>query len=367
MSPHRHPIPADHVAAVPGAPEADRLWFEGVLDRGLIPDAIMRAAIRHRLALLLAHHERGDLESRHERFGRLLADLRRSPVAIHPDAANRQHYEVPAEFFRLCLGPRMKYSSCYWPDRVDTLAEAEEAMLRLTCERAGIRDGQHILELGCGWGSLTLWILEKFPNCRVTAVSNSHSQRRFIAAEAERRGLRAPEVITADMRDFELDRRFDRVVSVEMFEHMKNYAILLQRIARMLAPGGMLFVHIFTHTRVAYHFESGRDWMAKYFFTGGIMPSDHLLHHFQESLTLRDHWRIDGRHYQKTASAWLAGMDRNRAEIRRVFADVYGPEAPAWFHRWRVFFMACAEVWGFRGGGEWIVSHYLFQRPAAGA
>lgn len=338
-------------------------WFEPLLDRGVLPDAVIRAGIRSRLRAQISHEERGTMEERQERFRVFLSELRRAPVAVQTGAANEQHYEVPAAFFRACLGPRMKYSGCYYDEGVSSLGAAEERMLGLTCERARIADGQEILELGCGWGSLTLWMLEKYPKARVTAVSNSASQKAFILAEAERRGLRLPEIITADMRDFALERKFDRVVSVEMFEHMKNYGVLLHRIAGMMRPDALLFVHIFTHARIGYHFVPGDDWIGRYFFTGGTMPSQHLLHHFQDDLRLADQWNVDGTHYEKTANAWLRTLDENREGAMAALREGQGPiEARAWFNRWRVFFMACAELWGLNRGREWVVSHYLFRK-----
>jgi len=342
------------------------MWYEPLLDRGVLPDAVIRAGIRARLARRLDAERSGDVEDRSERHRAFIRGLRESPIAIETEKANEQHYELPPAFFELCLGQRLKYSGCYWTDRVKTLDEAEDAALALVCERAGIEDGMDILDLGCGWGSLSLYIKQHFPRCRVLAVSNSAPQRKHILARAVDLEIAGLEVMTADANTLTLDRSFDRIVSVEMFEHMKNYTLLMRRLAHALRPDGKLFVHIFTHREIAYHYEAGNDWIGKHFFTGGTMPSDDLLCHFQDDAALVDHWRIDGRHYQKTANAWLANMDLNRAPIMEVLARAYGPkDATKWFHRWRVFFMACAELWGYRGGREWIVSHYLFEPRAS--
>ena len=336
-------------------------WYEPLLDRGLIPDVMLRAGIRRRLRRRIRFEQRGAIDQRSERFRELLTELSRAPIATHTREANEQHYELPPEFFTLCLGPRLKYSSAYWPDGVRTLAEAEEAMLELTCRRAELADGQRILELGCGWGSLTLWMAEQYPDAEITAVSNSALQRDFILAQARIRGLRAPNVVTADVNEFEPDGAFDRVISIEMFEHMKNYRTLLGRVRRWLEPSGRLFVHIFTHTDIAYLFERD-DWIGRYFFTGGTMPSDDLLLHFTDDLAIREHWRVDGAHYARTARAWLENMDHNAAKALEVLTDNYGEaDARAWFHRWRTFFIACEELWGLDKGSQWIVSHYLFE------
>ncbi|MGN2252344.1 SAM-dependent methyltransferase [Frateuria sp. GZRe12] len=335
-------------------------------ERGLVPDALLRWGIRRLCTQRLREERQGGAEASWERFRALLDELRHSPLALHTDAANAQHYELPPPFFQLCLGKRLKYSSCYYPLGTENLDQAEEAMLGLYGRRAQLADGQDILELGCGWGSLTLWMAERYPAARITAVSNSRLQREHIEARCRERGLTNVTVVTCDVNRLALQgAAFDRVVSVEMFEHVRNYQRLFEQIARWLRPDGKLFVHIFCHRELMYPFETaGSDnWMGRHFFTGGLMPAADTFLHFQQHLAIEHQWRLPGTHYQRTANAWLERQDANRGQVLRVLGEVYGkPAAPLWHQRWRMFWMACAELFGYDDGNEWLVGHYRFSR-----
>lgn len=340
---------------------SDFLWSAAMslAENGYAPDAWVRSGIRRLCAQRLDEEAAAGVSS-----SSFAERMREGQVAPVPHKANEQHYEVPAGFFEAALGPRLKYSCCHWGPGVETLAEAEEEALRITCERAELVDGQDILELGCGWGSLSLRMAEHYPGSRITAVSNSTPQRRFIEAKAAQMGLTNLEVLTCDMNDFQIERRFDRVVSVEMFEHMRNYEELLRRVSSWLRPDGKLFVHIFCHRRFAYALETegATNWLGRHFFTGGVMPSFDVFEHFSAQMRLSRQWEWSGEHYQRTADAWLDNMDCNRAEILPQLAACYGArDAELWFGRWRIFFMACAELWGYAGGGEWLVGHYLLE------
>ena len=344
-----------------GASNAAISWIES----GKLPDSVIRAGIRRLNRQRLEDIGASDIELADDAINAFVTQMKSSEIAPVPHLANEQHYEVPAEFFNQVLGPNGKYSCCYWGNGAETLLQAETDALEISCNRACIEDGMDVLDLGCGWGSLSLWIAEQFPACRVTSVSNSTPQRHWIESRAKERGLNNIRVITCDMNDFQAERTFDRIVSVEMFEHMRNYEKLFGRVASWLKPDGRFFMHIFCHRSVPYEFEDNgpSDWMGRHFFSGGIMPSAELPLRFQRDLSLiqRDSW--NGTHYERTANAWLQQIDERREQVLPLLASTYGAaNAEQWFQRWRIFFMACAELFGLSNGSEWYVSHYVFQR-----
>lgn len=324
-----------------------------------LPDFMLRTGVfalvgrtRRVLASLPGSYE--------EAFAR---EMERFPIAEHTDAANEQHYEVPAAFFALALGPRRKYSSCLYLEENQTLEGAEIDALDETVKHAALEDGQNILELGCGWGSLSLFMAERFPRAKITSVSNSASQRAYIEGEAKKRGLANLRIVTADMNVFQIEEKFDRIVSVEMFEHMANWRPLFTRMRGWLKPEGRVFIHIFTHKSQPYRFDRNdkSDWIAQHFFTGGIMPSHGLIRQFPDLFHVEKEWKWSGMHYQKTADHWLENMDRNEAEVRKVFQPVYGGQTELWINRWRLFFLATSGLFGHANGSEWGVSHYLLR------
>jgi cyclopropane-fatty-acyl-phospholipid synthase len=334
-------------------------------ETGLVPDSVIRAGIRRLLERKLREIHAGDVEKAAIIKNRFVQMMGESPIALVPHLANEQHYEVPAAFFSEVLGRHRKYSSCYWPKGVEDLEAAEEAALQVTVERAGIEDGMKVLDLGCGWGSLSLWIAEHFPNASITSVSNSQSQRDYIMRAAENRGLDNVEVHVCDMNDFDAPGTYDRVVSVEMFEHMRNYPELFRRISNWLRPDGRFFMHIFCHRTTPYEYidKGPADWMSRHFFSGGIMPSADLPMRIGGDLTVEKQWQWNGDHYARTLRAWLQRMDSRRNAVMPILEETYGrDEADRWRMRWRIFFMACEELFAYNGGNEWYVSHYLLKR-----
>lgn len=338
--------------------------MDSIISSGLVPDFVIRTGIRKLLKNRLKEITPAPHKSLQETKEKFMEMLKQSPLAVQTRDANEQHYEVPTEFYLYALGPNLKYSCAYF-DQGDNLETAERKMLERTISMARINDGDKILELGCGWGSLTLFMAKKFPHSQITAVSNSATQKIFIDQKAKERGLTNINIITSDMNNFDTQEKFDRVVSVEMFEHMRNYDLLLNKISGWLNDKGTLFVHIFVHTSTPYLFEvkDDSDWMSKYFFSGGMMPSDDIFTYFQDKFKLSEHVRYSGTHYAKTAEEWLKNTDRNKDKIMEIFKTHYGPkEAKKWFEYWRIFFMACAELWNYDNGREWFVSHYLLEK-----
>tara|TARA_B110000003_G_scaffold268991_1_gene299362 strand:- start:755 stop:1789 length:1035 start_codon:yes stop_codon:yes gene_type:complete len=335
-------------------------------EKGILPDFFIRLGISKLCGQRLTDANDLSLKAREEKHQKWVDILMESPIALVPEKANEQHYEVPPRLFELVLGAKLKYSSGYWPQGTSTLDDSEVEMLKLTSKRAALSDGQEVLELGCGWGSLTFHMALTYPNSKITAVSNSNDQRQFIEKKCDELKIKNIKVITADMNDFSSEKTFDRVVSIEMFEHMRNYDELLKRVSEWLKKDGKLFVHIFSHKEIAYPFEDKGegDWMAREFFSGGQMPSHKLLTCFSSRMKIEKDWRVEGTHYEKTSLAWLNKMDENKKEVLKLFEKTYGKnQASTWFQRWRIFFMSCEVLFGFNKGSEWGVSHYLFEKP----
>ncbi|MCW3076168.1 MAG: SAM-dependent methyltransferase [Bacteroidetes bacterium] len=338
------------------------MFYDKLLEQDRIPDFLIRRGIRTLLKKRL-EEESKTVSAFHKKA--LIEELKNSPIAINTKEANEQHYEVPTEFYKYCLGKHLKYSSGFWSEGVTDIDTAEKEMLEISCQRAELENGQDVLELGCGWGSLLLFMAAKFPESNFTGVSNSSTQKIYIDEQAKAHGIKNVVVLTKDINDFTIDKTFDRIVSVEMFEHLRNYKLLFQKIARLLKDNGKMFVHVFTHKEFTYKFEvkDESDWMSKYFFTGGIMPSNNLFSSFNEDLIVQKQWLINGLNYSKTAKAWLKNMDRNKDKIMPLFENTYGkPQAKKWWVYWRIFFMACAELWAYNKGEEWMVCHYLFSK-----
>jgi len=338
------------------------MWIYKLVETDFIPETIIRIVVRAMLSQKLKEEQLSTPQKKQERLMQFVEELKLSPIAIETKAANKQHYELPTSFFQLILGPNLKYSCALWNNPQDTLEQAEENMLSLYCKRAEITDGQSILDLGCGWGSMSLYLAKNYPNSKITALSNSSTQREYIENKANQLKLNNLKVITANISEYSTESKYDRIVSIEMFEHMKNYQELLRKLKIWLLPKGKLFVHIFCHKDYAYNYDSETDWLAEHFFSGGTMPSNDLLLYFQNDFSLSNHWVIDGEHYKKTANAWLANMKKHKKNILSIISSTYGDrETKKWWVYWKLFFIACAETWGYQKGSQWLVSHYLFE------
>ena len=338
------------------------MWFNFFISRGLIPDSLLRRGVRNQGRQRLQMMKNTDLKQEYLTF---LKQASSGKIAVHTDDANNQHYEVDSEFFQYCLGKNLKYSSCYWNDDTSSLDEAEDIMLDLYCKRAKIEDGMTILDVGCGWGSLSLYLAQKYPKSKITGVSNSNSQRKFIEKLGYERNLNNLNIVTKDINSFDTNKKFDRIISIEMFEHTKNSKILMDSINKWLAPDGLFFMHVFAHKYNPYYFDTEQKnaWMAKYFFTGGMMPNHDLFRDLESDLNYQKSWMLSGTHYEKTSNAWLEKMDSNKTKILELFRrNNSNSVAKKKFYFWRLFFIACAEIFGYNGGSEWIISHHLFKK-----
>eukprot|EP00262_Sarcandra_glabra_P022200 TRINITY_DN9750_c0_g1_i1.p1 TRINITY_DN9750_c0_g1~~TRINITY_DN9750_c0_g1_i1.p1 ORF type:complete len:356 (+),score=47.21 TRINITY_DN9750_c0_g1_i1:25-1092(+) len=335
------------------------------LERNLLPDIVIRKLTRHLLAgrLRLSYKPSAHLQLFH--LMQFAHSLEQMPIAVETDKPKSQHYELPTSFFKLVLGQNLKYSCCYFQDKWSTLEDGETAMLEMYCERAQIKDGQSVLDVGCGWGSLSLYIAQKHSSCKVTGICNSTTQKAYIEEQCRDRQLLNVEIFVADISKFEMEASFDRILSIEMFEHMKNYKELLKRISKWMKQDSLLFIHYFCHKAFAYHFEDTNDddWITRYFFTGGTMPSANLLLYFQDDVAVVNHWLVNGMHYARTSEEWLRKMDQHSASIKPIMESTYGKDsATKWTAYWRTFFISVAELFGYNNGEEWMVAHFLFKK-----
>ncbi|MCL7036210.1 hypothetical protein MKW94_030593 [Papaver nudicaule] len=335
------------------------------LERNLLPDVVIRKLTKLLLASRLRLGYKPSSEIQLSDLIQFAHSLEEMPIAIKTDSAKEQHYELPTSFFKLVLGKYMKYSCCYFAGKTTTLEDAEQAMLELYCERAQIKDGQTVLDVGCGWGSFSLYIAQKYKNCNITGICNSKTQKEHIEEQCRELQLQNVEIIVADISTFDMEGSYDRIVSIEMFEHMKNYKELLKKISKWMKEDSLLFVHYFCHKAFAYHFEdtSEDDWITRYFFTGGTMPSANLLLYFQDDVSIVNHWLVNGKHYAQTSEEWLKRMDKNISSIKPIMESTYGKDAAVkWTVYWRTFFISVAELFGYNNGEEWMVAHFLFKK-----
>lgn len=334
------------------------------LERNLLPDALVRRLTRLLLASRLRSGYKPSAELQLSSLLHFAHSLEEMPIAIKTEDPKSQHYELPTSFFKLVLGKNLKYSCCYFPDKSSTLEDAENAMLEMYCKRAQVEDGHSVLDIGCGWGSLSLYISQKYTNCRITGICNSKTQKAYIEEQCQELQLQNVEIIVADISTLEMEATYDRIFSIEMFEHMKNYKDLLKKISGWMKHDSLLFVHHFCHKAFAYHFEdkSDDDWITRYFFSGGTMPAANLLLYFQEDVSVVDHWLVNGKHYAQTSEEWLKRMDKNLASIKPIMESTYGKDsAVKWTVYWRTFFISVAELFGYNDGEEWMVALFHFK------